>query len=338
MKKALVTGVTGQDGHYLVSHLCELGYDVWGVVRRTSNTKVIDELGENKKCKITLRYGDMTDSASLRRIIAECQPDEIYNLAAQSHVRISFDIPEYTTEVNGTGVVNILDAAKSSSPDARIYHASTSELYGSTPPPQSEDTKFHPRSPYGVAKLQAYWAVMNYRESYDMFVSQGILFNHESPLRPDNFVTRKITKAAAKIRYGKQDCLYLGNIDAKRDWGFAGDYVKAMHLILQHDVPDNFVISTGEAHTVREFLELAFARSGLAIESNGKTGMDEVYHNRENGKAVVRIDERFYRPAEVDYLCGDCSKSKKELGWSPEVDFDGLINMMVDSDCREESK
>jgi GDPmannose 4,6-dehydratase len=331
MKTALITGVTGQDGRHLCQHLTSIGYDVWGLIRRSSDTRVIDRLKD--LCpNIKLRYGDLTDAASLRKVISECNPEEVYNLAAQSHVRVSFDIPEYTSLVNGTGVVYLLDAVKEHNPEIKFYQASTSELYGSTPPPQNEDTIFHPRSPYGVAKLQAYWSVINYRESYNMFASQGILFNHEGPFRGENFVTRKITKAVAKIKAGQQDCLYLGNLDAKRDWGYAGDYCKAMHLILQHDHPDNFVIATGVAHTVREFLLYAFACADMEVISNGEKGLGEVFVNKSNGKEVVRIDERFYRPAEVNYLLGDASKAKEELGWSPEVNFSQLVKMMVEND------
>jgi len=334
-KTALITGITGQDGMYLSEHLLDCGYDVWGIVRRSSDTGSIDRIKDSNS-KIHLRYGDMTDSASLRRIIKESTPDEIYNLAAQSHVRISFDIPEYTSEVNGSGVISLLDAVRDLHKVAKVYQASTSELYGSTSPPQNEDSPFHPRSPYGVSKLQAYWAIINYRESYDMFAAQGILFNHESPRRGENFVTRKITKSIARIKLGLQDCLYLGNLDAKRDWGFAGDYVKAMRLILQQDSPDDFVISTGKAHSVRDFLLIAFNCLGIEVESNGKSGLDEEYIDCKSGKSIVKIDERFYRPAEVDYLLGDSSKAKAKLGWKPETSFDWLVETMVNSDFNKE--
>jgi len=335
MKRALITGITGQDGFHLAEYLISLGYEVWGMVRRSSNTSSIEEIQESKM-GINLRYGDMTDSASIRRIIKEACPDEIYNCAAQSHVRVSFDIPEYTTEVNGTGVVSLLGAVRDLSSDCRIYQCSTSEMFGSSPPPQNENTLFHPRSPYGVAKLQAYWAIINCRESYDTFASQGILFNHEGPRRGENFVTRKITKAAAKIKLGKQDCLYLGNLDAKRDWGSSKDYVRAMHMILQHDVPDDFVIATGEVHSVRDFLLTSFNALGMELESNGREGVDEVYTDIKDGKEVVRIDKRFYRPAEVDYLLGDYSKAKKELGWEPQITFNELIGEMVEYDYNME--
>lgn len=335
-KRALITGITGQDGRYLASHLVNLGYEVWGLVRRSSDTRSIDDI-EFSMPEVRLRYGDMTDPASIRRIVGECRPDEVYNLAAQSHIWVSFEVPEYTSEVNGTGVVSLLDAIKDISPNTRVYQASTSELFGSTPPPQSETTPFHPRSPYGVSKLQAYWAIVNYRESYDIFASQGILFNHESPRRGENFVTRKITKAVSKIKIGLQDKLVLGNIDAKRDWGFAGDYVKAMHLILNHHEAGDFVVATGETHSVRDFVINSFKCLDIEIESNGKAGVEEEYVNIENGKTVVVIDERYYRPAEVDALCGNSSKAKKLLGWKPEVNFDKLVEMMVANDYDRES-
>jgi len=338
MKKAFITGITGQDGRLLSRYLSDIGYKVWGLIRRSSDTKVVDELKEICP-EAKLRYGDLTDASSLRRTISECMPDEIYNLAAQSHVRISFDMPEYTSLVNGTAVVYLLDAIKDIIPDARVYHASTSELFGSTPPPQCETTQFHPRSPYGVAKLQAYWSIINHRESYGMFASQGILFNHESEYRGENFVTRKITKAAARICLGKQDCLYLGNLDAKRDWGYAGDYVKVMHKIVNHETPEEFVIATGIAHSVRDFLENSFSALGMRIESNGAEGLEESYINLENGEVVVRIDPRFYRPAEVNYLLGDATKAKNLLNWKPEVSFEQLVELMVKHDySREENR
>jgi GDPmannose 4,6-dehydratase len=329
-KKALITGITGQDGRHLLHLLTKLDYEVWGLIRRCSNCGMIDEI-KSINPNVKLRYGDLTDAASLRRIVKECRADEIYNLAAQSHVRISYDIPEYTSLANGTGVVNLLDAIKEYSPNSRFYQASTSEMFGSSNPPQNESTSFHPRSPYGVAKVQAYWAVVNHREAYDMFCSNGILFNHEGPMRGDDFVTRKITKSVAKIKLGLQDCLYLGNLDAKRDWGYAGDYVKAMHMMLQHDVPDDFVISTGEAHTVREFLLASFDALDMKVESNGKIGIEEVYYD-ESGSEVVKIDPRFFRPAEVDFLLGDSSKAKEVLGWYPETSFEQLVKIMVDND------
>ena len=338
MKRALITGITGQDGYYLSQYLYDLGYEIWGMIRRSSGSHSINDIKERADGKINLRYGDLTDPASLRRVIQESNPDEVYNLAAQSHVRISFDIPEYTTLVNGTGVVYMLDAIRELAPDAKFYQASTSELFGSTPPPQDESTPFHPRSPYGVAKLQAFWAVVNYRESYDLFTSQGILFNHESQRRGENFVTRKITKAAARIQLGKQDCLFLGNLDARRDWGFAGDYIKAMHLIVQQKTPDDFVIGTGISHTVRDFLEAAFESVKMEIEANGKSGIDEVYIDKKTGKVVVAIDERFYRPAEVEYLLADPRKAKDILGWEAETSFESLVDMMVMHDYDRECK
>lgn len=335
MKTAFITGITGQDGRFLSRYLSELGYDVWGLIRRTSSTRIVEEV--NVICpEAHLRYGDLTDASSLRRIIRECQPDEVYNLAAQSHVRISFDTPEYTSLVNGTGVVYLLDAVREIVPNSRIYQASTSELFGSTDPPQNEKSPFHPRSPYGVAKLHAYWSIINHRESYNTFACQGILFNHESQYRGENFVTKKITKAAAKIYFGKQDCLYLGNLDAKRDWGYAGDYVKAMHAIVNHETPEEFVIATGVAHSVRDFLENSFACLGMKIESNGKSGLEECYVNVENGEEVVKIDPRFYRPAEVNYLLGDATKARDLLNWKPQVSFEQLVELMVKHDFNEE--
>jgi len=336
MKRALVTGITGQDGSFLAEHLIGLGYEVWGLVRRSSDTRSCDRIRELTDGKVKLRYGDMCDSASLHRIVGECKPHEIYNLAAQSHVRISSDIPEYTSTVNGTGVISLLEAVRNLAPEARFYQASTSELFGSSPPPQNEETVMHPRSPYGVAKLHGYWSVINMRESYGMFASNGILFNHESERRGENFVTRKITRAVARIKLGKQSSLELGNMDALRDWGHAKDYVAGMHLILQHDRPDDFVLATGIARSVREFVETAFAHVGIDIESNGKFTIDEVYHRVDTGDPIITINEAFYRPAEVDYLCGDASKAKELLGWSPQVTFEQLVEKMVVSDLNLE--
>ena len=336
MKKALITGITGQDGRYLVEYLIGLGYEVWGMVRRSSDSRSIQEIKKISE-HINLRYGDMTDAISLRSIIKESMPDLIFNLAAQSHVRISFDIPEYTAQVNGVGVIHLLDVVKEISPGSRVYHASTSELFGSSPPPQNESTPLCPRSPYGIAKLQAYWEIINYRESYNLFSCQGMLFNHESPHRGENFVTRKITKAVARYVTKKQKVLYLGNLDSKRDWGFAGDYVKAMYKIINHVVPDNFVIATGETHTIREFLEQSFKFAGINVISDGKKGLDECYVDSKTGEVVVSIDPRLYRPTEVDVLCGDYTKAKTLLGWKPEVTFHQLVEMMVKADIDKES-
>ncbi len=321
-KKALITGITGQDGSYLAELLLVKGYEVHGIVRRSSsfNTARIDHLFQDphvENARLILHYGDMTDSGRLAQLCYEVRPDEIYNLAAQSHVRISFDMPEYSGDVDALGAIRLLEAVRQSGigRDVRFYQASTSELFGKVEEtPQRETTPFHPRSPYAVAKLYAYWAVKNYREAYGLFASNGILFNHESPRRGETFVTRKITLAAARIKLGLQDKLYLGNLDARRDWGFAGDFVEGMWRILQHDRPDDFVLATGETHTVREFLEAAFGRLGLDWR-------DHVVH-----------DQRYERPSEVDLLLGDASKARRELGWEPKVKFADLVAMMVDAD------
>lgn len=337
-KRALITGITGQDGTFLAEHLDQLGYEVWGMVRnRHDNSRDRDKIA-NLSCQnpVRLTCGDMTDHSSLVRVVSECKPHEVYNLAAQSHVGESSRIPETTHNTNSTGVVALLAAVHNIVPECRFYQASTSELFGSIPPPQNEETPMHPRSPYGVAKYGAYWSVINMRESYDMFATNGILFNHESERRGEDFVTRKITKAVARIALGKQDVVELGNLDARRDWGYAGDYVKAMHLILQQDKPEDFVIATGIAHSVRDFISAAFNAAGIEVESNGEPGLDEIYHRKDNGKPVLTINEQYYRPAEVDYLCGDASKAKRILGWSPEVTFDQLVQKMVSHDLESE--
>jgi GDPmannose 4,6-dehydratase len=321
MKKALITGITGQDGSYLAELLLEKDYEVHGLVRRSSsfNTGRIDHLYEdphNKGVRLFNHYGDLADPVSLTHLLYRLQPDEIYHLGAQSHVRVSFDVPEYTFDVTGGGTLRLLEAMREAGVNSRFYQASSSEMFGAAPPPQSETTPFHPRSPYAVAKVAAYWAVVNYREAYGMFASNGILFNHESPRRGETFVTRKITRALARIKHGLQDKLYLGNLDAKRDWGFAGDYVEGMWRMLQHDDGDDFVLATGETHSVREFLELAFAHADLEWESH------------------VEIDPRYFRPSEVDVLLGDPSKAKGKLGWTPTVGFEELTRMMVDSDVK----
>ena len=321
-KKALITGITGQDGSYLAELLLAKGYEVHGIVRRSSsfNTSRIDHLFQDphvENARLILHYGDMTDSGRLAQLCYEVRPDEIYNLAAQSHVRISFDMPEYSGDVDALGAIRLLEAVRQSGigRDVRFYQASTSELFGKAEEtPQRETTPFHPRSPYAVAKLYAYWAVRNYREAYGLFASNGILFNHESPRRGETFVTRKITLAAARIKLGLQDKLYLGNLDARRDWGFAGDFVEGMWRILQHDRPDDFVLATGETHTVREFLEAAFGRLGL------------------DWREYVVHDSRYERPSEVDLLLGDASKARRELDWEPKVKFADLVAMMVDAD------
>ena len=321
MKKALITGITGQDGSYLAELLLSEGYEVHGIIRRAStfNTRRIDHIYKDphingEKVRLNLHYGDISQSKSLLDVIYNIHPDEIYNLAAQSHVRVSFDMPEYTGDVTGLGTIRILEAIRKSGIKTRFYQASSSELYGSAKPPQNEETPFKPQSPYAAAKLYAYWVTRQYRDGYGIFASNGILFNHESPRRGETFVTRKITRALANIKAGKQKYLYLGNLDAKRDWGYAPDYVAAMWKLLQHDVPGDYVIGTGEAHSVREFLD----------ESAGYLDMD--WHE------FVRIDERYFRPNEVDYLLADPSKSINEIGWTPRVTFKELVRIMVDAD------
>lgn len=344
MPTALITGITGQDGSYLAEFLLEKGYEVHGIIRRSSsfNTGRIEHLyldqwvrDMHDKRLITLHYGDMTDSSSLIRIIAEVQPDEIYNLAAQSHVKVSFDVPEYTAETDAVGVLRLLEAVRilKMEKKCRIYQASTSELFGKVAEvPQSETTPFHPRSPYSVAKLYAYWIMKNYRESYGMYTANGILFNHESERRGENFVTRKITMAVARIVNGLQDKLYLGNMNAMRDWGYARDYVECMWLILQQPEPDDFVIATGEYHSVREFTTLAFKHAGIELRWEGE-GIDEKGIDTATGKVLVEVDPRFFRPAEVDELLGNPSKAKSKLGWNPRAtSFEKLIQIMVDSD------
>lgn len=344
MPTALITGITGQDGSYLAEFLLEKGYEVHGIIRRSSsfNTGRIEHLyldqwvrDMHDKRLITLHYGDMTDSSSLIRIIAEVQPDEIYNLAAQSHVKVSFDVPEYTAETDAVGVLRLLEAVRilKMEKKCRIYQASTSELFGKVAEvPQSETTPFHPRSPYSVAKLYAYWIMKNYRESYGMYTANGILFNHESERRGENFVTRKITMAVARIVNGLQDKLYLGNMNAMRDWGYARDYVECMWLILQQPEPDDFVIATGEYHSVREFTTLAFRHAGIELRWEGE-GIDEKGIDTATSKVLVEVDPRFFRPAEVDELLGNPAKAKSKLGWNPRAtSFEKLIQIMVDSD------
>jgi GDPmannose 4,6-dehydratase len=326
VKKALITGITGQDGSYLAELLLGKGYEVYGIIRRSSsfNTGRIDPIYEDPHVphrRLELVYGDLNDASSLNHIIRRIQPDEIYNLGAQSHVRVSFDIPEYTGEITGLGTIRLLEAIRESGLKPKFYQASSSEMFGNAlDVPQRETTPFYPRSPYGAAKVYAYWVTVNYREAYGLFACNGILFNHESPRRGETFVTRKITKAAARIKLGVQQDLFLGNLDAKRDWGFAGDYVEAMWMMLQAEVPTDYVIATGETHTVKEMLELAFDRLQL------------------DWKKHVKIDQKYYRPTEVDLLIGDASKAKKELGWQPKVHFQELIAMMVDADLATEKE
>lgn len=346
MKKALITGITGQDGSFLAEFLLQKGYEVHGVLRRSStfNTGRIEHLyldewvrDMHNKRLLTLHYGDMTDSSSLIRIIKEIEPDEIYNLAAQSHVKVSFDVPEYTADTDAVGTLRLLEAVRILGMEhrCRIYQASTSELFGKVQEvPQSETTPFYPRSPYGVAKLYGYWIVKNYRESYGMYAVNGILFNHESERRGENFVTRKITLAAARIRAGVQDKLYLGNLNARRDWGYARDYVECMWLMLQQDAPEDYVIATGEYHTVREFTALAFARAGMELRWEGE-GIDEKGIEVATGRVLVEVDPRFFRPAEVEELLGNPEKARRQLGWNPRsTSFEELVNLMVDADMK----
>jgi len=341
MKKALITGITGQDGSYLAEFLLNKGYEVYGIIRRSSsfNTGRIDHIYRDPHLpnnNLHLIYGDLTDSSNVYKIIHQVQPDEIYNLGAQSHVKVSFDTPIYTADVGGIGTLRLLEAIKDLKKDVRFYQASSSEMFGKASEiPQKETTLFHPRSPYGCAKLFAYWITVNYRESYNLFACNGILFNHESPRRGETFVTKKITRAIANIKHGKEKVLYLGNLDAKRDWGYAEDYIEAMWLMLQKEKPDDYVIATGETHTVREFLEEAFKYAGFNIKSNGKKGVEEEYINQDTGEVIVKIDPRYFRPAEVDILLGDPSKAMKELNWKPKVKFKEIIKIMVDADLKK---
>ncbi len=336
-KKAFITGITGQDGSYLAEFLLDRGYEVHGIIRRASsfNTHRIDHLYKDRHLKdnrLFLYYGDMTDSSNINRILEKTRPDEIYNLAAQSHVQVSFEVPEFTAETDAIGTLRIIDAIKDTGLNSRFYQASTSELYGKVQEvPQTETTPFYPRSPYGAAKLYAYWIVVNYREAYNLHASNGILFNHESPRRGETFVTRKITMAAAKIKAGLQECLYMGNIDSLRDWGYAPDYVEAMWLMLQQDKPDDYVIATGEMHTVREFIEKSFGYLDISIEWKGE-GSDEVGINKKNGNVILKIDPKYYRPTEVEQLLGNPAKAKKNLDWEPKVKFEKLVEIMTEAD------
>jgi GDPmannose 4,6-dehydratase len=343
-KKALITGITGQDGSYLAEFLIEKGYQVHGIIRRSSsfNTERIEHLyieelirDLHSSRKVTLHYGDMTDSTNLIRLVQEIKPDEIYNLAAQSHVKVSFDLPEYTAETDAVGTLRLLEAVRicGLADNTRIYQASTSELYGKVQEiPQKETTPFYPRSPYGVAKIYAFWITKNYRESYGMFAVNGILFNHESERRGETFVTRKITLAAARIAAKKQDKLYLGNLDSLRDWGYAKDYVKCMWLMLQHDTPEDFVIATGIQHSVRTFCTLAFKETGISLKWEG-SGVDEKGICASTGKVYVEIDPKYYRPAEVETLLGDPTKAKEVLGWNPsETSIEQLVKIMIQHD------
>jgi GDPmannose 4,6-dehydratase len=345
MKKALITGITGQDGSYLAELLLEKGYEVHGIKRRASsfNTDRVDHLYMDRHetdVRFFLHYGDLTDSTNLIRIIQQVRPDEIYNLGAQSHVQVSFEVPEYTAQSDAVGTLRLLEAIRMLGMEdtVRFYQASTSELYGKVQEvPQTETTPFYPRSPYGVAKLYGYWIVRNYRESYGMYACNGILFNHESPRRGETFVTRKITRAAARISLGLQKQLFLGNMNALRDWGFAGDYVEGMWRMLQQDTPDDFVLATGTMTSVRDFTKIAFARAGIELDFSGE-GIEEIGVDAASGKTLVAVDPRYFRPAEVEQLLGDPSKAKAELGWEPKVGLQELVEMMVDADVEAARK
>jgi GDPmannose 4,6-dehydratase len=332
MKKALITGITGQDGSYLAEQLLDKGYQVHGMVRRSSsfNTSRIDHIYKD----LRLHYGDVTDTSNVNRLLEQIGPDEIYNLAAQSHVRVSFDIPEYTAQVDALGTLRFLDAIKEVGlkDKARFYQASTSELYGKVQEcPQTEKTPFYPRSPYGVAKLFGYWSVINYRESYGIHASNGVLFNHESPRRGETFVSRKITRAVGRIKEGLQDCLYLGNLDAKRDWGYAPEYTDMMWRMLQQDTPDDYVCATGETNTIRDFCLKSFAEVGIELQFQGN-GVEEEGVDIVSGKTLIKIDPRYFRPTEVDLLLGDATKAKEKLGWRPKVKFNDLVKIMTKAD------
>ena len=339
MKRALITGVTGQDGSYLAELLLEKGYEVHGIIRRSSsfNTERLDHLYQDpheENRRLFLHYGDLNDASSLNHILRTVDPEEIYNLGAQSHVKVSFDTPEYTGEVTGLGATRLLEAVRELRIRPRIYQASSSEMFGKVSEvPQNESTPFYPRSPYGVAKVYAFWMTVNYREAYGLYAVNGILFNHESPRRGETFVSRKITRAAGRIANGLQRKLYLGNLDAKRDWGYAKDYVDAMWRMLQQSDPEDYVVASGETHTVRELCDLAFARAGISIEWRGE-GLEEKGWNTRTGEPVVEIDPRYLRPTEVDLLLGDPSKARRKLGWTPTTSFEELVRLMVDNDLR----
>ena len=342
MKKALITGVTGQDGSYLSEILLDKGYEVHGLVRRSSsfNTSRIDHIINNPDFNdvFHFHFGDLTDASSLNRLIEKIQPDEIYNLAAQSHVQVSFEIPDYTAQVDGLGTLRFLDAIKDTQIKTKFYQASTSELFGKVHEvPQNENTPFYPRSPYAVAKLYGYWIIVNYREAYNLFACNGILFNHESPRRGKTFVTRKITQAACKIKEGLQSNLLLGNLDSKRDWGYAPEYCEGMWLMLQRDEPKDYVLSTGETNTVRKFVELTFKELGIDIIWEGE-GENEVGKNSDNGKEIIKVDKKYYRPTEVDLLIGDSTKAHNELGWKSKTKLNDLVKIMVNSDLKKIKK
>lgn len=343
MKKALITGITGQDGSYLAELLLEKGYEVHGIIRRSSsfNTGRIIHIFQDPhidNAKLFLHYGDLSDSSNIARLIEKIKPDEIYNLGAQSHVRVSFDIPEYTGDVVGIGTLRILDAIKEAGIKTKFYQASSSELFGKAQEtPQNEKTPFYPRSPYGCAKIYAYWIVINYRESYGIYACNGILFNHESPRRGETFVTRKITRGLARIMAGKDSCLYLGNLDAKRDWGYAKDYVEGMWRMLQQKTPEDYVLATGETHSVRDFIEECARLLKIELQWKGK-GIKEIGIDKKTKKVIIRIDPKYFRPAEVDILLGDPTKARKKLGWKPKTKFKELVKIMLDHDLAIEKQ
>jgi GDPmannose 4,6-dehydratase len=342
MKKALITGINGQDGSYLAELLLKKGYEVHGTIRRASvfTTERIDHLYQDpheKNIRLFLHYGDLTDSSNLNRLVEKTEPDEIYNLGAQSHVKVSFEVPEYTAEVDAVGTLRLLDAIKEAGVHTRFYQASSSEMFGKAiESPQKESTPFYPRSPYGAAKVYAHWITVNYREAYNLFACSGILFNHESPRRGKRFVTRKVTRAVAGIYHGLQDKLFLGNLDAKRDWGYAPEYVEAMWLMLQQESPDDYVIATGESHTVRELASEAFKNIDMELQWEGE-GIEEKGIDKKNGKVLVEVDPKYFRPTEVECLIGDASKAEKKLGWKPKVKFEELVKIMVQADMEAEA-
>lgn len=343
MKKALITGINGQDGSYLVEFLLKKGYEVHGTIRRASvfTTERIDHLYQDpheKNVRLFLHYGDLTDSSNLNRLVEKIKPDEIYNLGAQSHVKVSFEVPEYTAEVDAIGTLRLLDAIKETGLRTRFYQASSSEMFGkAVETPQKESTPFYPRSPYGAAKVYSHWIMVNYREAYNLFACSGILFNHESPRRGKRFVSRKITRAVARIYHGLEDKLFLGNLNAKRDWGFAPEYVEAMWLMLQHEKAEDYVIATGEAHSVRELAEEAFRNINIELEWEGK-GTNEKGIDKKTEKVLIEVDPNYFRPTEVESLVGDASKAKKKLGWKPKVKFKELVKIMVEADLEAEAK
>ena len=340
VKKALITGIAGQDGSYLAELLLSKGYEVHGIIRWDSifTTERISHLYQDphlNRVSFFLHYGDLVDTGNIERLINQIKPDEIYHLGAMSHVKVSFDMPESTANIDGLGTLRILEAIKNSNLPIKFYMAASSEMFGASPPPQNEKTSFHPRSPYACAKVFSYYITRNYRESYSLFAVNGILFNHESPRRGPTFVTKKITRAIARIKAGLDKKIYLGNLDAKRDWGFAPEYTQAMWEMLQQLKPDDYVIATGETHSVREFLEEAFRYAGFEIESNGKKGIEEKYIDKKTGEIIVEIDPRYFRPAEVEILIGDASKAKEKLNWQPKIKFEDLVKIMIDADFKE---